>query len=85
MSVQTMYLKNTFYAVFIKDLGFLLSLRRGIGLFWVAPSLCFKAIFYFHANKSHFYEKGFGFSLVLKVGVLEFKMAYHITGIGNEF
>ena len=68
MSVQTMYL---------------LSLRRGIGLFCVAPSLCFKVrlstkllsdmkmIFYFHINKSHFYKKGFAFSLVLKVGVME--------------
>ena len=74
MSVQTMYL---------------LSLRRGIGLFCVAPSLCFKVrlsrkllsdmkkIFYFHTNKSHFYKKSFAFSLVLKVGVMELKkMAY---------
>ena len=68
MSVQTMYL---------------LSLRRGIGLFWVVRSLCFKVrlstkfksdmkmIFYFHVNKSHFYKKGFAFSLVLKLGVME--------------
>ena len=83
-----MYLKNAFYALFIKDLSFLLSLRRGIGLFCVAPSLCFKArlstkllshmkmIFYFHANKSHVYKKRFAFSLILKVRVLELKIAY---------
>ena len=43
-----------------------------------------KIIFYFHANKSHFYKKGFAFSLVLKVRVLELKMAYWYV-IGNDF
>ena len=33
-------------------------------------------IFYFHANKSHFYTEGFSFSLVLKVEFLELKIAY---------
>ena len=44
------------------------------------PSLCFKArlsgrpfMFFFHsnANKTHFYQRGFVFTLVLKVRVLE--------------
>ena len=48
--------------------------------FWVASRLCFKVrlsakvlvwkrFFYSHANKTHFHEKGFALSLVLKVRV----------------
>ena len=51
-----------------------------MGNFRVAPSLCFKPrlsanpidmkmIFYSHANETHFHEKGFALSLVLKVRV----------------
>ena len=42
------------------------------GLFWLVPSLCFKAIdmkmiFYSRWNKTHFHKKGFALSLVLEV------------------
>ena len=50
------------------------------GHFRFAPSLCFKArlsatlliwtwFFYYRANKTHFYKKGFAFNLLLKVRV----------------
>ena len=57
------------------------SVKRSIGHFPAAASLCFKArlreseatdmkmIFHSHSNKTHLYKKGFALSLVLKVRV----------------